>query len=169
MRQRARLASVIDSQNDVHELLAKFGREDFEDLTKGQIKTKTLRAMGHPFARQRVRIQGAQRGVVKGSAGQFKNAGLKGQVNARGVVKRLPINIQKGTLRRGIRLVYRGGSSREFVLFSSAPHAKYVLHPKGTDLMVPRGMLGPNGELRKRHKARIQTVIDIVRKKGQAP
>lgn len=166
MHQRARFQAVIGDQMKLHGEIALAGKEDFFDLTRGGIKTKTLRAMGHPFARRGSIIPGGQRGLSQSArkSGKFLSAGIKGQVSAKGIVGRLPINIQSGQLRRGIQLVYRGGSLKVFELFSTARHAKYVLAVKGTDKMVERGLLGPTGELRKRHQARIQTVIDIVRK-----
>lgn len=174
--QRARFAKVLHKQEEVHALVAEFGKEDFYGLTGGVITAKTLRAMGHPFA---VSHTGAARGIVRGSISSFKaansfgvfgisNRGVKGfksvsPISSNGMVSRLPINRQTGLLQSSIQLEGPVGPKNEYSLFSSAPYAKYVLSPTGTPRMVPRGLLGPDGVLRKRHKARIQVLISMVR------
>lgn len=164
-RQRQRFQSVIGDQVEAHKIIATSGKRDFLALTSGRISSDTLAKMGHPFGKGSP-VAGAQRGVKPGS---FLKSGKKGQVTRKGLVRRLPINRQSNRLRRAIQLHYRGGRLHLYELYSDAPHAKYVLHPRGTDLMVPRGLLGPDGELRKRHKARVQTYIDVVRKAQRKP
>lgn len=52
---------------------------------------------------------------------------------------------------------------------SNAPHAKFLLHPKGTKFMKPREVMGErkkhgkDGLLRRRHRARVQGYIVSVR------
>lgn len=165
MRQRSRFQSVIGDQRKVHKIVAESGYRDFLALTSGRISSKQLAAMGHPFGRGGA-VRGGQRGV---DPKKWKGTGKKGQVTRNGVVRRLPINRQTGRLRQGIQLAHKGGAVDVYELFSTVPYARHVLAVEGTDRMVPRGLLGPPGELRKRHKARIQEVIDIVRKTQQAP
>lgn len=166
-RQRKRFKDAGTDMVKVHEILATSGKRDFLALTSGRIPEKTLRAMGHPFAKQGVKIQGAERGLrlkdIKSK--KFIKSGKKGQVTRKGVVRRLPINRQSGALRRAIQLQYKGGPQRVFDLYSAAPHAKYVLALQGTSKMVARGLKGPGGELRKRHMARKQEYYDVVRKR----
>lgn len=162
-RQRARFAQAGKDMRKVHDILATSGHRDFLSQTSGRIAEKTLAAMGHPFAKNSA-LAGAQRGIRSGTGKQFMRAGKKGQVRRNGVVNRLPINRQTGKLRRGIRLVGPARNrQRTYELASHVPYAKYVLSLTGTRYMVPRGLLGPNGVLRKRHKARVQTHIDVVR------
>jgi len=174
--QRARFARVIHKQVEVHKLIAQFGREDFYSLTGGVVSTRQLRAMGHPFARGG---NGAQRGIVKGSISAFRASTRQGYfqvgkngrggfkagsaVKASGIVDRLPINRQTGRLQMGIKLDGPVGPKMIYSLYSDAPYAKRVLAERGTARMVPRGLLGPSGVIRKRHKARIQTLISMVR------
>lgn len=153
---RARIAGR--SQETAHAWLAKEGRADMRSLTQGPLKQDQLDAMGNPFAHSGL-VKGAQRGGKRG----FKSS-LKGQVTAKGFVSHLPINKQSGRLFSGINLDGPAGWNRTYKLFSDAPHAKFVLNPSGTKLMVPRGLLGPTGELRKRHKARKQVMIHELRK-----
>lgn len=145
---------------EVHKELATQGREDFHDQTGGQVKSKTLAAMGHPFGRM---ATGGMRNITKGRAGSFSDAGLKGQVTKKGVVRPLPINVQTGRLRRAITLQGPSGRLKVYKLYSAAPHAKYVLSPTGTRKMIARGLLGPRGLLRKRHKARLSALVDVLR------
>lgn len=152
--QQARSAAAVHAQDRGHKYLAESGEDDFRDLTQGPLKQKQLNAMGNPYAW----AGKAQRG---GKAG-FKSS-LKGQITRKGFVSRLPINKQSGKLYQAIFLDGPSGAMKEYRLGSIAPHAKYVLNPKGTSLMVPRGLLGPSGELRKRHKARKQVMIHELR------
>lgn len=169
MAQRVRFLAAAANMVKVHEILAKSSEEDFVELTSGTITTRELRRMGHPFARSSS-VAGASRGIVKGDVKKWRlSSGVKGQITARGMVNRLPINVQTGRLRSSITLSGPTGGQREYRLFAAAPHARYVLSPKGTRRMVPRGLLGPDGVLRKRHKARVQTAIDVVRKTLRTP
>lgn len=138
-----------------HKFLSESGEESFRELTQGPLQQDQLDAMGNPYAWAGT----AQRGGKQGFASP-----LKGQITKRGFVSRLPINKQKGTLHNAIFLDGPSGVMKTYRLGSAAPHAKFVLHPKGTALMVPRGLLGPTGELRKRHKAQKQVMVSELRK-----
>ncbi len=169
VRQRARFEQVKRDIKKVHRIMAEDGETDFHDATDGKIKSKQLAAMGHPFGRlssgdPRTGGRGAKDGR------KFIGAGIKGQVTRKGVVRPLPINEQTGRLKRGITLTGPlGGRRSEYRLFTTVPYAKYVLRPGGTRKMVDRGLLGPRGFLRKRHKARIAAYIDVVRKSNRKP
>lgn len=159
--QRRRFERVRSDMRKVHREMAEGGFKDFLQGTSGRVTTRQLRAMGHPFARMRLALP-------KG-AGRFRASARKGQITRSGAVRTLPINRQDGSLRRAIKLRGPSGSLSTFRLFSDAPHAKYVLSPTGTRFMVPRGLLGPLGLLRKRHKARAAALIDVVRRSQRRP
>lgn len=167
--QRSRFRRVILLQEEVHELLASFGHEDMQGQTQGPIKEKSLRAMGHPYARQRVKTPGAARGIVKGEIKAFRRSAATGQISAKGMVQRLPINSQTGKLRQSIKLAGPRGPQKVYDLAALVPYAKFVLSVNGTRYMVPRGLLGPTGLLRKRHKARVQVLINEVRLTQKRP
>lgn len=158
--QKKRFAKMQLGQQRVHKELATQGERDFVGATGGQIKSKTLAAMGHPFGRM---SSGGMRNIVKGQSGKFGSAGLKGQVSKKGVVRPLPINVQSGRLRRAITLQGPAGRASTYKLYSAAPHARFVLSPTGTKKMVARGLLGGNGLLRKRHKARLAALVSVIR------
>lgn len=158
--QMKRFARMQLGQQRVHRELASQGERDFVGSTGGQIKSKTLAAMGHPFGRM---ATGGMRNIVKGQSGKFGSAGLKGQVSKKGVVRPLPINVQSGRLRRAITLQGPAGHFSTYRLYSAAPHARFVLSPTGTRKMVARGLLGPTGLLRKRHKARLSALVSVLR------
>ncbi len=165
--QRKRFAAVVRDINKVHTIIAHDGEQDFKDATTGGVKSKTLAAMGHPFGR----LAGGNSGGrgIKGGGKRFKGAGMAGQITAKGVIRPLPINKQTGRLHAGITLQGPIGRRKEYRLFSSAPYAQFVLRPGGTRFMIGRGLLGANGFLRKRHKARLAALVDVVRATGRRP
>lgn len=158
--QRKRGILTVKNISEAHTVLATQGKRDFQALTSGGLKAKTLKAMGHPYAKLGGAVTGAARGTTKD--GNWKKKGYKKQVTRAGMVRRLPINIQTGKLRREIQLDGPQGSSKTYRLYSRASYAKYVLALDGTDRMVARGLKGPQGELRRRHKARKHTMKDIL-------
>lgn len=168
--QRTRFAAVIKDIYKVHQIIAHDGEQDFKDATSGTVTSKQLAAMGHPFGRlSSGNPFTGGRGIAANKRGAFKGAGLKGQVTSKGVIRPLPINRQSGRLHAGITLQGPIGKRREYRLFSTAPHARFVLNPGGTRFMIGRGLLGPNGFLRKRHKARLAALVDVVRATGRRP
>jgi len=169
VRQRARFEAVKADIKKVHKIMAEDGKDDFEQATSGTIKSKTLKEMGHPFGRIRSGdIRTGGRGAADGR--KFLGKGSKGQITRTGVVRPLPINKQSGDLHRRIQLDGPfGGRRAEYRLYTNVPYAKYVLNPKGTRKMIARGLLGRMGFLRKRHKARISALIDVVRKTSKKP
>ena len=157
-KQQSRLATAKLSFMQAHEYLATEGRKDFQRQTGGPLKKTTLRRMGHPYARAGGTVAGAGRGAKAGS--YSRRTGLKGQITKRGQVRPLPINIQSGKLRRGIKLDGPNGNQRTYRLYADAPYAKYVLAISGTKRMVPRGLLGPRGHLRRTHLLRKHVMKD---------
>lgn len=160
IHQKKRGILTVANINQAHTVLATQGKRDFQALTSGGLKAKTLRAMGHPYAKTGGAVPGAARGIT--SDGNWKKAGYKKQVSKSGMVRRLPINIQTGRLRGQIQLDGPRGSQKTYQLYSRAKYAKFVLSLDGTDRMVARGLKGPQGELRRRHKARKHTMKDIL-------
>lgn len=158
--QRARGKLTVKNIGDMHTKLADFGKRDFKSMSRGIVKTKTLQAMGHPFARNGGLVEGAQRGITKG--GDWKKKGYRKQIHSKVMLERLPINYQTGQLYRGITLDGPKGKDRTYQLYSKARHAKYVLALDGTDKMVPRFLKGPQGALRKRHLLRQHNMKDIL-------
>lgn len=154
--QKARFARVMDKQEEVHALLAKFGLQDFLEAISGPLSTKQLRNMGHPYAKTSLGPRGALRNGV---------SPLKGQITRGGYVKPLPVNVQSGELRRMTRLSGPTGRFKEYALGSYAKHAGYVLRPGGTKRMIERPVFD---HVKKRHKARIATLIAEVRKAQKA-
>jgi len=169
VRQRTRFAAVGRDINRIHQIIAHDGEQDFKDATTGSIKSKTLAAMGHPFGRLNGAGSNSGGRGVKGGGKRFKGIGAAGQITAKGVVRPLPINRQTGRLHAGIQLQGPIGKRKEYRLYSTAPYARFVLNPGGTRKMVDRGLLGRNGFLRKRHKARIAALVDVVRQTGRKP
>ena len=169
IHQRARFARVIGDMKKVHQMTARGGRKDFRESTQGGVKTDTLRKMGHPFGRIRSgNVATGGRGI-SGDGRRFVGSGIKGQVTRKGVLRPLPINQQTGKLHAAIRLAGPSGIHMEYRLFSSVPYAGFVLAPEGTRYMVARGLLGPRGLLRKRHRARMAALVDVVRKSQSSP
>jgi hypothetical protein len=163
LRQRDRFAGVKVTIREATEALAEGGQEDFHSQTVGRLTTAMLRRIKHPYAR-RPRVLNIQK--LSGFRGYQK--GKVAQVTTRGRVADLPINRQTGRLKRGIRLARKKGGT-EFDLYSEAPHARFVLAVGGTKHMRPRGLLGPKGLIRKRHKARHAGIVLAVRKANQKP
>lgn len=84
------------------------------ELTSGTVSARELARAGHPFAR-------------KGSRKRAKAGRL---------LPALPINAQRGRVRRGWRVFQ--GRAGHFVLQNIEPAARYVLAPGGTKTMVDR-------------------------------
>jgi hypothetical protein len=173
MRQKARFAMVTLTMNQAHEQLAEGGYEDFRDQTKGSLKSDQLAAIGHPYKRRTGPLDiralkgfvGLNENEVNKKTGKRYRRGSLQQVTNTGTVKDLPINIQTGRLRRGIRIVSRRiAGNRVFDLYSDAPHAAFALAVDGTKYVRPRGLLGPNGLLRIRHKVRHNALVEPVRR-----
>jgi len=113
--QTKRFKTAQGSMQDSLRQDAEAGVQVFIESVGGNVSTSTLRRMGHPFGR----------GTGPGK-GNLKRGRLPG----------LPINAQTGILRANIR-AYKTDKGA-YMLGSSAPYAKYVLHPAGTSKMVSR-------------------------------
>lgn len=135
--QRQRFSRVRHIAQAEHLQLTEEMRQDAIDLSSGNVSTKTLRKLGHPFGR---RASGRMRG-------------LKGKHRIQGFrVPLLPINRQEGNLRSGWRLAKSRSANLQWADLSNvAPYAKYVLAIGGTKRMVSRGFWQ---ELKKRWRKR---------------
>lgn len=135
----------------------------------GSVKTKTLVQMGHPFGRLRSGNRNTGGRGIQGNTRRFAGSGIAGQVTKKGVLRPLPINRQSGKLHALIQLRGPSAPFHQYNLFTTAPYASFVLAPEGTRYMVARGLLGPRGLLRKRHRARMAALVDVVRKSQASP
>lgn len=160
------------SNDELHNQIVRGSYGDFLALTSGTLKEKDRRRMGYPYAREGgsglMRGLRTQRGSefrrTNPNAGKITRAGR--QISKKGQVALLPINKDSGELRRGIKLKGPYGRNRRFVLFSEADHASYVLALRGTPNMVARRLLGPDGELRRRHNGRMAVLRKHLRKEN---
>lgn len=163
--QVAKFARMNLLQRNVHKELVSQAQKDYAGGTGGGVSTKSLKDMGHPFARE----GNAARGIVK-NKGKYrsygKSYGKKRQVS-RGIIQPLPINKQTGKLRSSFK---RYGSFEITYMGFAAPYAKYVLSPTGTKKMIARGFYSKRagsiadlGWLAKRHRARAQAAIVALR------
>lgn len=161
--QEARYQNVRLTTKRALVILAYDLKGDFQDLTRGQISERQLRRIRHPYARspRKLNIQS-----LNGYRGQRE--GKRTQVSARGRVPDLPINYQTGRLHHGITLTRRA-LGLTYDLYSTAPHARFVLAPGGTRTMRPRGLKGPKGALRKRYLARHAGLVAAHRKANRTP
>jgi hypothetical protein len=142
-------AQVGITAKEVHKVLVDGGQEDHFEFTKGQVKEKTLRAMGHPFARE----GNASRGNQNRKLGRRSIAAL-------------PINEQTGALRQSFRRHDVGGKDLVTRMSFDTPYAKFVLSPTGTRKMIARGFYTSGGKLgiiRKRHKLRLAVAKKVYR------
>lgn len=156
--QRARFAAILHDAHEVHRVIATDGKEDFQEMTRGTVSTKSLRAMGHPFGR----IAGSDPST--GGRGVRNRKKFQGMLTRKGVLPPLPINKQTGKLHAAITLSGPRGPKLAYDLFSNVRDGRqYVLSPVGTKKMVGRGLLGQWGVLRKRHRARKAAYVDLLR------
>jgi hypothetical protein len=141
-----RIAVQLPADAEVwHKEIAKAAYDDLKgELLTGKVPTKQLRKEGHPFAKNRLKKAGAQK---------------KGLLAARAL---LPINRQSGRL-LGELYLYESLliGLQSFELASAAPHAKYILDPRGTKKMMGRGVMTGHlfgltepGEIERRWRAR---------------
>lgn len=161
--QRKRFANTGRSMGATHELMARTGLEDLKELTSGRLPAKQTAGA---FARGVSRATNFAKG---GSA--VRRLGKRG-------VPGLPINMQSGRL-HALTVLRRVGALA-FAVFSSAPYAKYVLHPAGTKFMVARTAGGrpaiggrqmgfpTPGHLEIRHRARMKVYLDALRKANRS-
>lgn len=105
---------------------------------EGTVKTKTLRAMGHPFARAAVGIS------TKATTRKSDiNKRIKKILGKGGKVNLLPINYQTGKLSKSVYLKHYKDKQGEHYDYGFSPtvayYAKYVLAKQGTKYMKQRG------------------------------
>jgi ribosomal protein L32E len=187
--QQHRFRLMALNQLTAHKELVERGREDHFIFTRGGISSKTLAAMGHPFARD----GNAARGIDK-NPGRYANSGnayiqsysSKGlnknrkvfQVDRKGRVNPLPINRQSGNLQNSYFRTNYTGKDYVVKMGFRSPHAKYVLSPVGTRYMIYRGFysrfanssnVADRGIIAKRHAARSQALVQALRAKNRKP
>jgi hypothetical protein len=142
-------AQVGITAKEVHKVLVDGGEQDHFEFTQGQIKERTLRAMGHPFARE-------------GNASR----GNQNRKHGRRSVAALPINEQTGALRRSFHRHDLNDKDLVTRMGFEVPYAKFVLSPTGTKNMIARGFYTSGGKLgiiRKRHRLRLAVAKKVYR------
>lgn len=162
--QRRRFQRVASTVKNVMEWSARQGRVDLHELTSGDVSTKQLRRLGHPYARDPDPATGTR---VRRRVGRGKME----RVIGRRSLPPYPINAQNGELRGGIYLNRLGRNV--FELGSRAPHARYQFSPWGTRFMIRRGVMGgrklasgvPPGQLELRWRARNHVIRRAIRAK----
>jgi len=166
-----RFSAHVHNMERAHDVLAREMKRIFVDVLSGKIKQKVLNKMGNPFARNGPAMRGidpsfwtAKRTVrayrtsskvaYRRYTDSYGKKRIKSQITAKGAINLRPINVQKGKLRRLVVLEspHFLDGSRTYKLYSLAAHNKHVLAVMGTLLMVARGVLGPKGYLRQKHK-----------------
>lgn len=153
----------LDAKGLVHHT-AKEGFKDELSATSGRLSYRDLARMGHPYGRLNGPNSMGRGLLTKKNPSVFGGMGKYGkQITRKGVVRSLPINKHTGELRRNMRLT-SGRNGREYDLFVARPDRNYVLLPTGTRKMIGRGLLGPTGLLRKRHRARMAAYVEFLRK-----
>lgn len=145
MAQTRRFAAM---QGDAESLLRKVAQEGLADCyrdTSGGISSKTLRRLGHPYAR-------------RASLSVAKHRGVKG------IAPLLPINVQSGRLRRSFDL--RKAGRWDWSIWNKAPYARWVLLDGGTRTTVGRGF--QDRQVR-RGKARMHGVLLSLKRQAARP
>lgn len=105
------------------------------DLTSGGISTAELKRRGHPFGKGKGRISLSLK--EGGRSRRYRTFKPPLVITPTPL---LPINKQRGTLQRSLRVIPEHyGDRTSFRVQFTAPHAKYVLKRGGTALMVDRG------------------------------
>lgn len=131
----------------LHREMAEDVSEHVDPLLSGGVKTKTLRALGYPYAKDFKRLAQPVEFEIGGvRATKFMNVSRRGisrarrkKVGFKGSAPLLPINEQTGRLKRGKRLVRVGGYSQAFDLkFVGVSYSPFILSKHGTRKMVGR-------------------------------
>lgn len=147
------------SLRQVHKVLVNESHIDFRNYTDGKFDYKMRRKMGFPYkklsfySKKRDKTFYRMRGISK----TFKKTGSlpvssKPQFSKRGSLRRLPINVDTGELRR--KTFLRQPRKDVYHLGSSSVSASYVLKIGGLPNMVDRHFYGPRGIIKKLYKAR---------------
>jgi hypothetical protein len=118
-----------------------------EGLAKlsGNVSTATFRKLGHPMGRKR---------------GRKWSQANRVRMSAKGAIPKLPINIQKGNLKRSAKM-RRTQFGGKWTMGTS--YAKFVLSEDGTSKSVPRGYVQHMRRVlkvsMKKHKATVVKAI----------
>ena len=167
-----RFTRYVRNMKTAHYSLAKEMWRVFRDICSGLVKRNELKKMGHPFARLgkdsmrgiKPRFWNSKRKVksyrvsdkvaFRRYTDSYGKKRIKSQITSKGSINPLPINMQKGKLKNRIKLDRPSAydPSQTYKLYSEATHGKFVLALLGTMYMVARGVLGPYGYLRQKHR-----------------
>lgn len=166
-KQIARLEAANADLKKGHSMLASQGLGDLRQLTEGPLKTKTLRKMGHPFAR-RHEVAAAAKSKAETGVGSGRKRGSKPGFSK---APNLPLNKQSGALRASMVNRKRSAESPIVQSFgvgpgSEKPYFKFILAKAGTRKMVARGF---SIEVRNRWTLRNRALLDHVRKTASKP
>lgn len=153
-----------------HEDIARAGLGDMIELTGGRVSQKTLRRLGHPYARGQSRSGSIS---AANAVGRYtRRRGSSRAKNARagltGGAPLLPVNRQSGRLQGSMRLRRVSGGVQSFRVGPTRAAGKslYGIIPGGTGRVVARGFWI---EVKKRWRARNKAFIDeFVRKQRKS-
>ena len=149
--------------------MARMGLKVAAELTSGDIKTRTLRRMGHPLARRGnvAASVSTKSGVIQGGKGVGRMRSATRSVRERNGIRGkgvplLPINIQSGRLHASFRI--KKGPPRGVRIYFDlvsvgVRYAKWILSPSGTRKMIGRGIIT---ELVRRWKVRAKSLADYL-------
>lgn len=143
--QMGRFRMMNAGMRQMHEQVARSGYQDSQELTSGGVSSKQLRAMGHPFGRNRGFTNGTYRPGRK-----------------RGALRSLPINRQTGGLRARLKLSRTSGGIQSFKLSPGMHPGNWVLNPDGTRRMIGRGF---HSEIKRRWRPRNKALLDTMKRR----
>lgn len=181
--QMQRFLAVQHSHREAHLALVAESHSDHLEFTHGGVSTKQLRQMGHPFARSGAGARGIVKATAaignsyvgsslkKGGGYKFRKQSQIQKAKGKQVLSPLPINLQKGSLRKSLFKTPPAGADHVVYIGFAARHARFVLSPKGTRKMIARGFYSVRagasgadmGIIARRHKARVSGYIRAVR------
>ena len=154
LHERKRMAAIKGTVEHRFDTMVEFSREDHLILTSGTIPKKLIDKV-HPYARggtagMRGFGKYTQDAARHGASMQFRGKTM--QLNPWPINKHRANGLQSTLKKVGPT---SAGVQRKARIFFAAPFAKYLLSYGGTRLMVARGVLGPDGQITKRWKARL--------------
>lgn len=158
--QKVRFAKQMLTARAAHEEVVIAGLHDMVELASGRLtKSQTRGAFARGSSPATSTPTGRRRQLTKA---QLRRRAIKGGVPL------LPINVQKGNLRKAIRKIQTaappGGQAYD-VGPQGVPYAKYVLGLGGTRKAVARGYFP---EVRKRWRARNKAFVDHYASKNRS-
>lgn len=148
--QLARADEVSRMAKEEHEAFVRLMEDEHRMLVSGNIPAKTLRALGHPFARRH----------AAGLTSAVRKARRKNLMGAMRI-RTLPINVQTDRLRSSLfaKKIDDRQTAQSFQVGFSAPHAKYVLAKRGTRRMIERRFIETKQQIEKRRERELRQRI----------